>query len=151
MLGLENMSNLRVFMGLLGVLALGVAGCGEADDAGPSNGAIVVERPPGSPAPVTYEEMCRHYCWTLEKTVIYNCLASGTGPDECAARFPDWATRCEELRCAPRLVERSLCLLQCDALANQYATYCDQATADADRCAQPAAAQDQACRAGCGT
>jgi hypothetical protein len=148
------MTNLRVsfrgFVALLGFLALGAAGCGEADDPSGSEGAIVVAKPPGGPAPVTYEAMCRHYCETLETTVVLSCLASGGSAADCAARFPAWADRCEELRCAPRLVEPSLCLVQCDALANQYATYCGQASADAARCAQPAASQAQACRAGCG-
>jgi hypothetical protein len=137
-------------MGLLGVLALGVAGCGELDDAGPSNGAIVVEQPPGSPAPVTYEEMCRHYCGTLEETVIYSCLGSGSSTADCAARYPDTAARCEELRCAPRRVEHSLCLVQCDTLGTHYAGYCDQQIADADRCVDPAASKVETCRLGCG-
>jgi hypothetical protein len=141
------MTNTRMFIGILGFLALAMAGCGEeGDDA--ENGAIVVQQPPGS-QPVTYEAMCRHYCEALEHTVVYNCLVSDSA-DTCAARFTAWADRCEELRCAPRLVERSLCLAQCDSLAATRAAYCGRAQPDDGRCAEPAATDDASCRAGCG-
>jgi hypothetical protein len=142
------MTNTRSFIGILGFLALATAGCGEeGDDA--ANSAIVVQQPPGSPVPVTYEAMCRHYCESLERTVVYNCLVSDTA-DTCAARFTAWADGCEELRCATRLVERPLCLAQCDSLAATRAAYCGQAQPGDERCAEPAATQDDACRAGCG-
>lgn len=144
------MTNARMFIGLLGILALAAAGCGDTGDEGSSNGAIVVQKPPGSPTPVTYEAMCRHYCEALERTVVYNCLVSDTTVDACTARFAGWADECEELRCAPRRVEPSLCLVQCDALAANYTAYCEQAQADPGLCAESPAAHDAACRAGCG-
>jgi hypothetical protein len=101
-----------------------------------------------TPLPGTYEAMCLHYCETLEKTLVYGCLAS-VHADDCASRLLGTVAQCVDLRCAPKLVTPSLCLLQCDSLAMSQSSYCKTAQDDASACVAPPATQNQDCGAGC--
>jgi hypothetical protein len=148
----------------LGALLVGfstvaaLAGCGEPSS-GDQHALVTVTGAPvdsSAPAvepttPVTYEQMCRHYCETLESTVIYRCLGGGEDEATCRERFAGHADQCESLRCAPRLVQPSLCLLQCDSLARVYAPVCGalDAPLGGSICPVTPAASDEACRAGC--
>jgi hypothetical protein len=97
-----------------------------------------------------YETMCRHYCRTLEETLLYRCAGSGGQVATCRENASGTTGRCYELRCAPKLVEPSLCFTQCDSLARFYDPFCaNPGPATADVCASPPAEHDRACREGC--
>jgi hypothetical protein len=117
-------------------------------------GAPADPPPPGDTAPApeagTYAAMCRNYCGALLRTQVYGCLGAGQGDiAACQARFASTPSLCEEMRCAPMLVDQALCFKQCDALAPRYEAYCAQATASSSLCPITAADHDDACRAGC--
>lgn len=95
----------------------------------------------------TYQAMCQHYCDTLEKTDLYACLSMNAS--DCAARFSTVAAECVDLRCSSELVQPSLCLTQCDALATNLSAYCRIAPAGVTACASPLVKQNETCRAGC--
>ena len=102
------------------------------------------------PPPASYETMCSNYCMALFDTNVYGCLAAGQGDaTTCASRSERTRALCEEMRCAPMLVNQANCFQQCDALAPRYEAYCALATASAQLCPTPAQAHDDACRAGC--
>jgi hypothetical protein len=175
------MTSARAFVPLAGFLAASaLAACGEplggdhpalatasgspvgrvapvpVDPASPDAGSPAEAGTPaeaGVPDPQagTYEAMCRHYCETLEQTLVYACLASASGDAAvCAERFQGTTAQCHDLRCVPRRVEASLCLQQCDSLASSYAGVCGTAGVGPESvCPSPAAAHDDACRAGC--
>jgi hypothetical protein len=106
--------------------------------------------PPTAPAS-SYEQMCRHYCRTLEETLLYYCLGTGADRATCMERFPDHAARCYQDRCAPQLVPVSLCPRQCDSLAPHYEAVCaTRAIGQDPLCPSSPAEHDRACRAGCG-
>jgi hypothetical protein len=170
------MTTTRVLVGVLGIAAAAVAaGCDEVGTQRQplSVGASVVEQKPaaatpdggdtdaaapaqavtspvGAPVPIpgSYEAMCRHYCETLEKTLVYACLVQGRD-DDCTTRFLGTTARCIDLRCAPRLVEPSLCLVQCDALEANESSYCETAPVPDPVCATPPATRNEVCHAGC--
>jgi hypothetical protein len=173
----ENMNAARAVLGFLTISALAsAAGCdmvGSERQPLTAGGSGIVEQKPTSatpdagvpetavplevftrdasaptPLPGTYEAMCLHYCETLEETLVYSCLVS-VGADDCASRFMGTVAQCVDLRCTPKLVTPSLCLVQCDALTTNQSSYCKTAPATAPVCASPPAAQNQACRAGC--
>jgi hypothetical protein len=111
--------------------------------------AVAVDGGAPAPEPGTYEAMCRHYGDTLEATLVYHCLDSGGGADDCTSRFATTAVQCVDLRCVPKLVTPGLCLVQCDGLAESQAAYCAGAPAGTPACAPSATMQNAACRAGC--
>jgi len=103
-----------------------------------------------APEPGTYAAMCHNYCGALLSTQVYGCLVAGQGDvAACQARFASTPSLCEEMRCAPMLVDQALCFKQCDALGPRYETYCADTTASASLCPTAAAAHDETCRAGC--
>jgi hypothetical protein len=132
----------------LSVMAAGFAGCGGSSADGRL--ALVVGPSAGitSGDPIDYPTMCRHYCHTLEQTDFYACLVGGRSPDDCVNQVSAIEDQCFELRCAPELVQPSLCVQQCDSLDAAYAQACGPAAAP-DVCPSPAADHDQSCRDGC--
>jgi hypothetical protein len=119
-------------------------------DAAPDAGAPETGAEPDAEAPSGYEAMCRHYCQTLEQTLLYACLDSD-GPDAgCADRFAGTSQQCFELRCVPHRVPPSLCPVQCDALARYYRPACARPDlSGSPLCAVPADERDRLCREGC--
>jgi hypothetical protein len=157
---------------LLVLVILPLVGCDEgrvlqplqstADGAAPEDPAVPevpVEPDAGAPdadpgldlaAPADAPAMCRHYCQTLEQTLLYSCLQSDGPAGGCAARFEGTTQRCLDLRCAPRLVSSELCLTQCDALARFYGPACARPDLTGTQlCALPAGERDRLCREGC--
>ena len=120
-------------------------------DPEPADAGMPAEAGASDPQAGTYEAMCRHYCETLEETLVYGCLASGMGDaDACAQRFAGTTAQCYDLRCVPRRVEAPLCVQQCDGLASSYAVVCGTAGVVTEPlCPSPSTAHDDACRAGC--
>jgi hypothetical protein len=108
---------------------------------------IVLDQLPDA-SPPDYVAMCRHYCEALHETGIYVCAKRSNDAAGCKETTPT-ADLCYELRCAPRLVEPSLCLTQCDSLRVVYDELCADGTGPADLCATPSAEHDRGCRDGC--
>jgi hypothetical protein len=97
-----------------------------------------------------YDAMCLHYCKTLQETDVLACLSSGRYDADCAAATASTTDTCFDLRCRPRRVDVSLCLIQCDALARFYTGRCPVAGNASDpSCASSQADHDAACRSGC--
>jgi hypothetical protein len=140
----------RLFLGLI---VGAMAACGDATvggnralTSGPTPGAPEV--PPEPRCATDYDQMCGHYCDTLAQTVLYVCLNRGDA--DCLARVQGDADRCRELRCVPRLVQPSLCERQCEALANQYRSFCANADASKEAlCPSSPEVHDDACRSVC--
>jgi len=107
--------------------------------------------PPPAVVDDGYEAMCRHYCAALQETDFYACLGRGDRTEsECATSVATYAGQCWDLRCAPRLVRWSLCLVQCDSLDRFYQPACGSvAPASTSACPSSAADHDAECRAGC--
>lgn len=114
----------------------------------PSSDAMSTDASGAPPVPGTYAAMCRHYCETLQETDVYACLVSADAND-CASFSLGITSECIDLRCASKLVQPSLCLTQCDALAMAHSSYCKTAPDGDAGCASPPAAQSAACQAGC--
>jgi hypothetical protein len=101
-------------------------------------------------APTGYEAMCRHYCQTLEQTLLYRCLEAEGPSAGCAGRFEGTTAQCFDLRCVPMKVPPYLCPVQCDSLATFYQPACARADLAGDPlCALPAGEHDRLCRQGC--
>lgn len=126
---------------------------GDQPDAGsPDAGAP----PPRDPS---YEAMCRHYCKTLERTLVYACIGAGAPTaDECVVLHAGTTAQCFELRCVPGRVTASLCSVQCGVAADKYDAVCgttgDATAAAAPRpgglfCSPEAEREDAACDSGC--
>ena len=121
---------------------------GAAEVVSPGAGVTADAAAP-TPVPGSYEAMCHHYCEALEQTNVYACLSRGGGDlGSCTAAVADLPDRCDQLRCAPKLVEPQLCFTQCDSLAAVYGPYCATAAAT-PACTATPLAHDEVCRAGC--
>jgi hypothetical protein len=129
------------------IASLPALGCDDVTGTRREPLSTVVTQPASDGGGGGYEAMCRNYCAALHDTGFYDCLASGGAADTCAADAPT-ANQCYDLRCAPHLVQPSLCLTQCDALASRYSSVCAAAAPNA-LCPSSPADHDQACRAGC--
>jgi hypothetical protein len=143
----------------IGLMIIGMAACDDGTVAGdraltahPTATPDTPEVPPEPGSATDYAGMCRHYCETLAQTVLYLCLNRGSASADCAGPVQGDADRCYELRCVPRLVQPSLCLRQCEALATQYEPFCTNADVTREAlCPSSPEAHDRECRLGCGT